>query len=252
MAGGKQFGFGSGFMTGLRTDAAGIATPRQIGTLQDNALEFSGDMKELYGSYAYPVDTAVGKRKVSGKSKLATQQLEMFNDLYFGQTLSAGQTQRTIPPGEAFTPGSSAVSYTVALSGSTPLADQGVFYTATGIQLTAGSTATGEGVYEFVASTGIYNFSSSDIGNGVLVNYDYTIATGHTLTGQNPFMGFSPIFQMTFVDIFEGNQIEFFFPQCKASRLTFPSRLDDYWYLEFDWMAFANSAGVTFTIGMPY
>jgi hypothetical protein len=253
MANGQQFGFAAGFMVGTRTDVAGIQTPRRIGTLQDTTLEFGGDMKELYGSFQYPVDTAVGKRKVSGKSKLATQQAGTFNDLFFGETSTpSGQTKITLPPGEAFTPGSGSVNYTVALSGSVPLADQGVYYSLAGTQLLAGSTATGAGVYAFNASTGVYTFSSADIGNGVLVNYDYTVAAGFTITGNNHFMGYSPTFSLTFVDAFEGQQIEFFFPQCKANRLTFPSRLDDYWILEFDWMAFANAAGVTFTIGMPF
>ena len=247
-----EYAFGAGFMTGTRTDLAGVPTPRRFGTLQDVTIEFNGDIKELYSSYQFPVDAARGKTKITGKSKLATLQASMFNDLFFGQTLSAGQTKITIPPGEAFTPGSSAVSYTVAMSGSTPLADQGVFYTASGIQLTAGSSATGIGVYEFVASTGIYTFSSSDIGTGVLVNYDYTVATGSSIAIGNPFMGTTPRFSLTLVDVFEGNQIELQLNQCVSTRLTFPSRLDDYWIEELDFSAFANAGNVVGTLSMAY
>lgn len=249
----SQFGFGAGFMTGTRTDLAPlIATPRRFGTLQDITIEFSGDVKELYGSYQYPVDAARGKTKITGKAKVATLQAATFNDLFFGQTLSAGQTKITIPPGEAFIPGTAALSYTVALSSSTPLSDQGVFYTATGVQLTAGSTATGIGVYAFVASTGVYTFASADIGTGVLVNYDYTVATGNSIAIGNPFMGTTPRFSVTLVDVFEGYQLELVLNQCISSRLTFPSRLDDYWYEELDFSSFANAANVVGSLSMAF
>ena len=249
----SQFGFGSGFMTGTRTDLAPlVATPRRFGTLQDITIEFAGDIKELYGSYQYPVDSARGKTKITGKAKIATLQASVFNDLFFGQTLSAGQTKIVLPPGEAFTPASGAVGYTVALSASTPLADQGVFYTASGVQLTANSTATGIGVYAFVASTGVYTFSSADIGTGVLVNYDYTVATGSSIAIGNPFMGTTPRFSTTLVDVFEGYQLELVLNQCVSSRLTFPSRLDDYWYEELDFSAFANAGNVVGTLSMAF
>src|SRR5579864_5008732 len=110
-----EYGFGAGFLTGLRTDISN-ATPRQFGTPQDVAIEFTGDIKELFGQYQYPVDTARGKTKITGKAKFATIQGRMYNDLFFGQSITTGQNKFVRPPGEAFTLGSTVVATTNATS----------------------------------------------------------------------------------------------------------------------------------------
>lgn len=253
MPGFNNFGFGAGFMTGLRTDLTGVQTPRQFGIMQDVTIEFTGDIKTLFGAYEFPVDAARGKTKITGKAKIARIQAEEYNDLFFGQTTSAGQQKLVLPPGEGFTPASAALNYTVSLSTSTPLADQGVFYNSTiGNQLTASSTAAGAGTYAFNASTGVYTFASADIGNAVLVNYSYTVATGITISIGNPFMGTTPRFQITLFDVFEGNQFNLVLNQAVANRLTFPTRIDDFWIEELDFEAFANAANAVGTISMPY
>jgi hypothetical protein len=239
-----MFEFGAGILTGLRTDIAGVQTPRQFGTLQDVAIEFAGDIKELYGSLQFPVDVARGKTKITGKAKLATLQGRFYNDIFFGQTVATGQLKFTVPPGEAFTPGTGSVTYTVAFAGSTPLVDQGVFYTSgTGEQLNASSTASGAGTYLFTATTGVYTFASADIGNPVLLNYTYTVTSGYNIAIGNPFMGTTPRFAVTLKQIFESNQIVLVLNQCVAARLTYPTRIDDYTIQDLDFSAFANAAG---------
>lgn len=89
MAGPNQFVFGSGLLYGFRIDIAN-ATPRQFGTLQDVSLDFDGDIKDLFGQFQFPVDTARGKTKIVGKAKFATVSGEIFNDIFFGQTLTTG------------------------------------------------------------------------------------------------------------------------------------------------------------------
>lgn len=90
MAGASQFFFGSGVLYGIRNDIAG-QTPRRFGTLQDVSIDFDGDIKELFGQFTFPVDTARGKTKITGKAKFATISGELYNDLFFGQTLVTGQ-----------------------------------------------------------------------------------------------------------------------------------------------------------------
>ncbi len=240
----SMFEFGAGILTGLRTDIAGVQTPRQFGTMQDVAIEFAGDPKELYGALQFPVDTARGKTKISGKAKMATIQGRFYNDIFFGQTLAKGQLKFTVPPGETFTPGSGSVTYTVAFSGSVPLVDQGVFYTSgTGEQLDASSTASGAGTYLFTASTGIYTFASADIGNPMLLNYTYTVTSGYNIAIGNPYMGTTTRFTATLKQIFEGNQLVLVLNACVSNRLSYPTRLDDYLIQDLDFTAFANAAG---------
>src|SRR5579863_483571 len=168
MASGNQFAFGAGFLNGIRNDLALLPQPRRFATLQEASLEFAGDIKPLFGQYSYAVDVARGKTKISGKAKFAGFQAQTFNDLFFGQTVAFGQDKIATPPGELFTIASGSVSYTVANSAGF-LADRGVFYGSgggTGDQLTAvGSGSTAISAYSYVAATGVYTFSSADIGN---------------------------------------------------------------------------------------
>lgn len=246
----SMFEFGAGLLTGLRTDASGVQTVRQFGVLQDVSIEFAGETKQLWGSLQYPVDTARGKTKISGKAKLATIQGGMYNDIFFGQTMTTGALKFTTPPGESFTPATAGVTYTVALAASTPLVDQGVFYSTAGTQLTAVSSGPTVGQYAFAAATGILTFASADIGTAVLINYTYHVAAGYNIALGNPFMGTTPRFTATFMQVFEANQLVFVLNQCVASRLTYPTRIDDYVIQDLDFDAFANAAGNVGTINV--
>lgn len=235
-----EFGFGSGILTGLRTDVAN-ATPERFGALQDVSVEFNGDIKELFATQQFPIDVARGKTKIQGKAKVAEIKGSMYNNLFFGQTLATGQLKYAY--NESTTLGTGAASYTVANSGSTPLTDQGVFYGTTGNQLTFVSSAPGSAQYTWNAATGVYGFSTFDAGVGVLVNYTYHVATGNNIAIGNPFMGTTPIFTATFFQQFEGNQVVLVLNKCVSSRLSFPTRIDDYVIQELDFSSFADGAG---------
>lgn len=239
-----EFGFGSGIMTGLRTDTTGTNTPQRFGALQSVSIEFAGDTKQLFSTYQYPVDSARGKTKITGKAKVAEIKGSMYNELFFGQTLTSGQTKYAF--NESTTLGTGAASYTVSNSGSTPLADQGVFFASNGNQLSQVSSAPGSGQYTFVASTGVYAFSTHSAGLGMMFNYTYTVTTGYNISGASLLMGNTPRFQVTLFQQFENNQIVLTLYACVSNRLTFPTTIDDYVYQDLDFDAFANSAGQTF------
>jgi len=234
-----QFGFGSGILTGTRTDIAG-GSPIRFGALQNVDVEFSGEIKELYSMNQYPIDTARGKTKVSGKAKVAEIKGHMYNDLFFGLTLNTGSTRYQW--NEAATAGS---TYVVANASSTPLVDQGVFNASTGIQFyNAGTAAPAAGQYTFAASTGTYTFAAGDSGTHVLISYTYTSATvGFNIPITNPLMGNTPRFTATLFQQFENNQIVLTLNACVSTRLTFPTRLDDYVLQDLDFSAFADGGG---------
>jgi hypothetical protein len=241
-----EFGFGSGILTGLRTDVAGTRTPVRFGALQDVSVEFTGDIKELWATNQMPIDAARGKVKITGKAKVAEVKAVMFNELYFGNTLTTGQLKYAY--NESTTLGTGAASYTVTNSGSTPLLDQGVFYAATGNQLTAVSSGPSTaGQYSFTPATGIYAFSTFDASTGVFVNYTYKVATGWNIAGTNLFMGTTPRFTATLFQQFEGNQIVLVLNKCISSRLTFPTRIDDYIIEDLDFSAFDDGSGNVFS-----
>jgi len=241
-----EFGFGSGVLTGLRTDTAGVNTPVRFGALQDVNVEFTGDIKELFATQQYPIDVARGKTKITGKAKVAEIKAQMYNELFFGETLSSGSLK--FAWNESTTLGTGAASYTVSFAGSTPLVDQGVFYVANGNQLTPVSSGPStSGQYAFVPSTGVYSFSTFDASTGVLVNYTYHVSTGFNIGGINPLMGNTPQFQATLMQQFENNQVVLVLYKCVSSRLTFPTRIDDYVIQDLDFSAFANAAGNVFS-----
>ncbi len=240
-----EFGFGSGVLTGIRTDLAGT-TPMRFGALQDVTVEFTGDIKDLFATQQYPIDSARGKTKITGKAKVAEIKAQMYNDLFFGQTLATGSLK--FAWNESTTLGTGAASYTVTNSGSTPLVDQGVFYVTNGNQLLAQtSTPSTAGAYRFTASTGVYDFSTFDASTGVYVNYTYHSSSGFNIGGQNPLMGNTPQFQATLMQQFENNQIVLVLYKCISTRLTFPTRIDDYMISDLDFSAFANAAGNVFS-----
>lgn len=90
MPGASQYMFGSGLARATRNDIAG-GTPRIFGVMQDISISFDGEIKELFGQFQFPVDTARGKTKIAGKTKFATINGAIFNDTFFGQTQTTGQ-----------------------------------------------------------------------------------------------------------------------------------------------------------------
>jgi hypothetical protein len=235
-----EFGFGSGVLTGIRTDATTL-TPVKFGALQNVDIEFSGDTKELFATNQYPISTARGKTKISGKAKVAEIKARMYNDLFFGQTLSTANSLK-YAWNESTTLGSGAASYTVANAGSTPLTDQGVFLASNGNQLTAVTGAAGSAQYVFVPSTGVYTFSSFQAGVGVMVNYTYTVSGGNSIAIGNPLMGNTPVFRAVFFQQFINDQVVLVLNACISNRLTFPTRIDDYVIEDLDFSAFADGA----------
>lgn len=235
-----EFMFGSGLLTGLRNDVSGVQTPRRFGTLQDVSIEFNGEIKELFGQYQFPVDTARGKTKIQGKAKLASIDVNAYNDLFFGQTIATAATDKY-----TFNEARTGAATVVATVSGTPWIDEGVFYATTGGQLEridAGSEGTG--LYSFDETNGTYVFAGSDIGAAVLLNYISTVSTGHNLAiSGTKFMGNTPRFQITLFHQFENNQLVFQLLSCVSTRLTYPTRIDDYVIQDMDFSAFSNAAG---------
>lgn len=241
-----EFGFGTGVLTGLRTDNSLTNTPIRFGTLQNATAEFAADSKGIWGMQQYAVDTSRGKTKISVKAKVAQIRAQMYNELFFTESLSSGQKKFAF--NESVTLGSAATSYTVTNAASTPLIDQGVFFATDQTQLTAVSSGPGSGQYTFVGSTGVYTFSTHTSGLGILVNYLYTTTTGYTITGSNPLMGSAPRFVATLMQQspHSTKQIVLRLFACTSTRLSFPTILDDYTVQDLDFEAFADDSGHVF------
>lgn len=231
----EQIGFAAGVLIGTRTDVTGQG-PVRFGIVQDVSLDFSADLKELYGQSRYAIALAPGKTKVEIKAKFAGIRGKLFNDLYFGATTTA--TQTLFADAESGTVSGSAV--TVSNSANF-LADQGVYYSATGLPLKQVPSAPTVGQY--TVSAGVYGFNGTDNAAGVYISYTYSSTGGVQIPIANQKMGVGPSFKVVLSDPFDGRQVTYIFNQCQASKLSFPTKQDDYTIDEMDFMVSADIAG---------
>jgi hypothetical protein len=242
-----QLAFGSGALWGERTDlglVSGIG-PRQFGVLQDISIDFDWTAKELYGQYQFPVAIGRGQGKISGKAKFARILGDIYSDIFFGQTPSLGQFG--IAEYEADTvPTTTPFQVTVG-NASSYNDDLGVSYAASGLAFNRVTTPSAAGQYAVNFDTGVYTFSSADEGQAVLISYTYNITgTGTEITITNQLMGILPTFKATFYTTYQGKGTALRLNACAATKLSLPTKLDDWTIEEMDFMAFADASG---TIG---
>ena len=236
----NQFFFGAGALYGL-SNATTTPTPVKFGTLQDVSVEFSADVKELYGANQFPDHIGRGKNKITGKAKLGQIHGAMFNALYFGlsiatgELLSAQKEAATIPASGAYT--------VLVANAATFSQDLGVVYAATGIPLTqvASVTTPTVGQYSVNPATGTYTFAAADEGAAILIDYLYmSAATGGTIAISNQPMGLAPTFKAVLTGVTDGKTMTLILNQCISSKLTLPTKNEDHLVVEFDFSAMAD------------
>ena len=310
-----QYGFGSGVLYGIRNDITG-QTPIRFGTMQDVSIEFSAEAKELYGQLQFPVDVARGKAKITGKAKFGQMSGLLFNNIYFGQTMAAGQNlfayneaqtmsaAVTATTSAATSAGSPTLTFTsvpatvtvgapitgvagvpagtyvlskaattvtmsanatgagvpittaltfgciaTAANSATFNTDLGPLYSSTGTPLTyvVGAPTTGQ----YAVTSGVYVFAAGETGTAILLNYTYTTSSqGFTITGSNLLMGNTPKFQAVFTQSYGGQTTTLKLYSCVSSKLSMPTKIDDYVIPEIDFAAFANASGNVFELTM--
>jgi hypothetical protein len=234
-----QYGFGSGSLFGYRTDVA-TPTPTQFGALQDVSIDFQFSIKELHGQFQFPLAVARSTAKVTGKAKYAQISGRAFNDLFFGQTLTAGQKLTAL--GEPATVPASPFQVTVA-NGPTFGEDLGVVYAATGLPLTRVASAPGLGQYA-ASATGLYTFAAADTGKPVLISYTYTASGGgQRMTIANQLLGAAPTFKVVLTESYQGKTLQVELNQCISTKLMLPTKLQDFIVPEIDFAAFVDAAG---------
>lgn len=238
--------FGIGALWGTRTDVTGIG-PDQFAVLQDNTVDFSFEIKELYSQLGYPIDIARAKGKITGKAKAARVFAALYADIFFGETVMTGEDNVSENEGHTLT------TTTVAVTNATSfVADLGVYYAATGnlrFQYVTGAPTKGQYA---TGVNGAYTFSTADIGASVAISYVFTDATGKTITINNQYMGYTPTFFGTFYQSRNtqgaSGQLTLRLNQCVSSHLSIPSRLDDYAIQDFDFQVFSGGNNIIGTI----
>jgi hypothetical protein len=244
--------FGAGQLYALPGSFSGGtfgASPVWFATLQDVDITIDATIKELRGQFQFPDDTAISDKKITWKAGYGRFNIDTWNNLYFGDTISAGSNASGTGPGggvpqvqEAAT--LNATTYTVTHSANFTQ-DMGVIY-ANGFQGFTKVTGVPT-VGQYNVSAGVYGFATADNNKAVLVSYRYGISTGRTLVVQNHTQGWGPQFEMLLSQPYQEltagipNYLDLY--ACKAGKLTAPLKRADYTISDIEGQAFANTAG---------
>lgn len=233
-----QYTFGTGQLYSVPT---GGGNPLRIGALQDVSVEFSGDVKQLYGQYQFPLDVARGKTKIEGKIGSGNIDVAAFNTIFFGQTVTGNSEKKQAINEAATVPASS--TYTVTVSnGATFALDLGVTLVTTGQALTQVASSPAAGQYS-VSSAGVYTFNVAQASAAVLINYLYTATTSNsgTLNLTNQLMGTTPKFQLVASQTYNNQTFTMMLYAITTEKLSLPLKQDDYLISEISFSAFADN-----------
>jgi hypothetical protein len=238
-----MYSFGSGILIGTRTDIPEV-TPVNFGLVQEVTIEESASVKEVYGQYQYPLVSARGTVKTTGKAKVARISGLAFANLFYGVTPAPGQLATSFAEAGSV-PASSPYTVTV-VNAATAADDDGVVYAATGLPLTKVASSPVSGQYS--VASGVYTFGSGDAGKAVLISYTYGVTgSGQKLAVTNPLLGTTPTFQALFYTTFQGQAVSLKLNNCISSKLSFQTKLEDFTMPEFDFSCFADSSGNVMT-----
>lgn len=237
--------FGSGLVLATPQTAVGNPapnpTPLQVGVIQNVKFTLGADIKTLFGQNQWPVDSAIGKRTISGSFEFAQMSNLLFANLFTGDSIATGVIETAYSESHAVPATPYQVTITPPGSG-TYVADYGVTYTVTGKPAVRVATGPTTGQYSVNQSTGVYTFAAADTLLGVLISYTYTNTTlGTTLVASNQTMGYGPIISLDIVFPYEGGGIGFLFPNVRLGKLDLTTKIDDYLMLSTDFQAFAGT-----------
>lgn len=235
----SQYMFGTGQ---LFATPVGGGNPLRIGALQDVSIEFSGDIKQLYGQYQFPLDVARGKTKIEGKIGTANIDVAAFNTLFFGGSVTNNAEKKQVVNEAGAIP---ATPFQITVANAADFfMDLGVNFVTDGAPLKQVPSGPTTGQYSVNSATGVYTFAAADTTKAVLINYIYdatTVGSGSLTIGNN-LMGSTPKFQLVASQIYNGKQFLLMLYSCTADKLSLPLKQDDYTISEIGYQAQANDA----------
>lgn len=240
--------FGAGKLIAVPTNASDGSiitnpTPVLLGSMQDISLDLSVDLKTLYGSKRYPIAVGQGKGKIEIKAKHAEIDGGVLGSLFFGKTATTG-IKAAVFDSASTIPGSPYQVTIAPPNSGTFVADLGVVFSATGVQLTRVASAPAVGQYSVNTATGVYTFNSADTAKAVQISYEYTAASGGQVWAMtNDVMGYTPSFSVLLQNSYGGQNLVCKLNRCVSGKLGLPLKSDDFAIYDFEAEGFADSAG---------
>lgn len=234
----SQYVFGTGQLFAAPT---GGGAPLRFGALQDVSVDFSGDIKQLFGQYQFALDTARGKTKIEWKAGTGNIDIEAFNQIFFGGTTVQGTELKQVFNEEAAVP-ATPFEVTVANAANFYM-DLGVYNAITGLPLRQVAAAPNTGEY-MVDANGKYTFAAADTSKEMLFNYMYedVAAGGASLEITNQLLGTTPKFQLVLSQTYDSKVFSLILYSCVSDKLSMPLKQDDYMISELSGQANADAA----------
>lgn len=239
--------FGSGKLIAVPTnyaDGSPIVTPTpvRLGSMQDVSVDMSVEMKKLYGSKRYPIAVGQGKGAIGVKAKYVEIDSKVLGSLFYGKTAVAG-IKAAVFDFAAAVPAGAPYTITVAPPNTgTFVTDMGVFFAATGVQLTRVTSAPAAGQYS-VSAAGVYTFAAADAGKSVGLSYEYSSSgSGEVFSITNDVMGYTPSFTLLLQAGYDGKNLVMKLNRCVSGKLNLPLKNDDFAQYDFEADAFADAA----------
>jgi hypothetical protein len=246
-----MYQFGSGIVYINPITVSGVSapnpTPIQVGTLQDCSLDIALTVKELYGRNRFADDAQTAQAKISGKLKFGRINSKAMLESMFGAAAALAAGGNTLALDEAGT--IPAVStFTITVTNSAHFVDDlGVKYANTGVALVKVATSPAAGQYSVAA--GVYTFAAADASGLVKISYTFstataTLATAVSTTLSNSGMGLSPrVLLYLFNTNAGGQQLGVKLFSAIVTKLSLPTKNEDYTIAESDFTGFADAAG---------
>lgn len=236
-----QSRFGCGYLFG--TPQGG--SPIMFAALQNVSVDFSQDLKLLYGSSKFALEQAGGKSKIDCKADVGRIDPVLFNSIYWGGTQTTGVTLGSMS--EAATIPATPFTVTPA-NAATFKTNLAVYDVAAGTFMTQVPSGPTTGQYSVNASTGVYTFATADTGKAVQLYYTYGATTGGiTITGTNQTLGTVVSFSAVLQNAFNGKQSVLNLFKCISTKLSFPFKQDDFLLPSFTFSAQDDGTGNVFS-----
>lgn len=249
-----MFGAGNMYVTQL-IDAYGnapaVLKPYPLLVMQEAMLDDTSQIKKLFGQNGRAFAIARGETTTTLKVKNARVLLNVWNAIYYGQTLNAGlltaytdQTGSVVP--------STPFQITVVPPNSGVYTDDlGVLEGTTGNPLVKVASAPITGQYSVNVGTGVYTFAAADTGLTRYINYQYTVSgasAGNKITVRNLPMGGAPTFRARLTVLYQGKNIHLDCRNCVATKFTLPFKNTDFAVPELDFELQDDGAGNVYDI----
>lgn len=249
-----QFGVGGLFTNPTGGNTGTPSWPQRMFSIQDIDIDIDRKNVALMGQNEGPDDVAPSDTTIKGKSGFGYFNPDVFNVLFFGDTVATGNPYDMFTAAAIAIPGTPFQVTPTIPSAGTALEDLGVQF-SNNITYNLQRVASGPAAGQYSYAAGVYTFSSADHTSGlsVITSQAYSQSTvGRSLTAYNHVQGYGPYFELFIPMSYTGNQQDggnvLHIRRARASKMGFPMKRAGYMISAFEFECFPDNSGAWFDL----